>query len=289
MPTQDVRRPGDRLQPDHRTPSRPSRERHKPVRKPNTIAKSLAIGDPADGYFAAKLIRETGGWAEDVTDDEIVEAMTLLAETEGIFAETAGGVTVAVARKLIEQGRIDRDEEIVLCITGNGLKTQDAVIGNDRPAGRHQADPGRVRGARGRAGSGRAGRRRGVSLARHAAEPAHDPPIAAMTRRGRAEFAPDGYPEGHRIDGRRQHPHPAPSPHRRPRPGRRPGATVGEVLADLGTRYPEFHERIFDGRASCSGSSTSTSTTKTSASWTTWPPRSPAQDEISIIPAVAGG
>lgn len=103
------------------------RERHKPIRKPDTICKSLAIGDPADGYFAAKLIRQTGGWADDATDPEISEAMALLAQTEGIFAETAGGVTVAVARKLIEQGRIPRDEEIVLCITGNGLKTQDAL------------------------------------------------------------------------------------------------------------------------------------------------------------------
>ncbi len=102
-------------------------EQHRPVKKPNTIAKSQAIGDPADGYFAAKLIRETGGWAEDVSDPEIREAMALLAKTEGVFAETAGGVTLAVARKLIEQGRIPRDEEIVLCITGNGLKTQDAV------------------------------------------------------------------------------------------------------------------------------------------------------------------
>src|SRR5262249_2057345 len=105
------------------------REQHKPVRKPNTIAKSLAIGDPADGFFAAKLIRETGGWAEDVSDAEISESMALLARTEGIFAETAGGVTVAVTRKLIEQGRIPRDEEIVIAITGNGLKTQDAVVG----------------------------------------------------------------------------------------------------------------------------------------------------------------
>lgn len=102
-------------------------ETHRPVRKPSTIAKSLAIGDPADGYFACKVIRESGGWAEDVSDQEIREAMALLARTEGIFAETAGGVTVAVARKLIEQGRIPRNEEIVLCITGNGLKTQDAV------------------------------------------------------------------------------------------------------------------------------------------------------------------
>ena len=104
------------------------RERHKPVRKPNTICKSLAIGDPADGYFAAKLIKDSGGWAEDATDAEIVDAMLLLAKTEGVFAETAGGATLAVAKKLIEQGRIPRNEEIVVCITGNGLKTQDAVF-----------------------------------------------------------------------------------------------------------------------------------------------------------------
>jgi threonine synthase len=104
-------------------------ENHKPVRKPNTIAKSLAIGDPADGFFANKLIRTTGGWGEDVTDEEIVEGMLLLGKTEGIWAETAGGVTVAVTRKLLEQGRIPRDEEVVICITGNGLKTQEAVAG----------------------------------------------------------------------------------------------------------------------------------------------------------------
>jgi threonine synthase len=102
-------------------------ERHSPVRKPSTIARSLAIGDPADGYFAARMIRDTGGWAEDVSDAEIADAMLLLARTEGIFAETAGGVTVAVARKLIEQGRIAPGDEAVLCITGNGLKTQEAV------------------------------------------------------------------------------------------------------------------------------------------------------------------
>src|SRR5205814_9827565 len=110
-------------------------ERHRPVKKPNTIAKSLAIGDPADGYFAAKVIRDSGGWAEDVSDAEISEAMALLGRTEGVFAETAGGVTLAVTRKLIEQGRIGRDEEIVICITGNGLKTQDAVAGAlEKPA-----------------------------------------------------------------------------------------------------------------------------------------------------------
>lgn len=105
----------------------------RPVRNPDTIAKSLAIGDPADGYFASQLIRDTGGWSEDVDDDAIVEAMTLLAETEGIWAETAGGVTVAVARKLIEQGRIDRDGSTVLCVTGNGLKTQEALLNRLAP------------------------------------------------------------------------------------------------------------------------------------------------------------
>lgn len=102
--------------------------RVKPVRDPKTIAKSLAIGDPADGVFASKLMKETGGWGEDVDDEAIVDAMKLLAETEGIWAETAGGVTLAVTKKLIEQGRIDRNGSTVVCITGNGLKTQEAVI-----------------------------------------------------------------------------------------------------------------------------------------------------------------
>jgi len=100
----------------------------RPIRDPQTIAKSLAIGDPADGFFASRLMHETGGWGEDVDDDEIVAGMRLLAETEGIFAETAGGVTVAVARKLIAQGKLDRDGSTVLCVTGNGLKTQEALM-----------------------------------------------------------------------------------------------------------------------------------------------------------------
>jgi len=102
--------------------------------KPNTIARSLAIGNPADGPFALRLIRETGGWAEDVSDPELIDAIKLLAETEGIFAETAGGVTAGVTAKLIEQGRISRDETTVVCITGNGLKTTDAIAA-DFPAG----------------------------------------------------------------------------------------------------------------------------------------------------------
>jgi threonine synthase len=95
--------------------------------KPNTIARSLAIGNPVDGPFAIKLIRESGGWAEDISDREIVEAIKLVAETEGIFTETAGGVTAGVAQKLIFEGRISREETTVVCITGNGLKTTDAL------------------------------------------------------------------------------------------------------------------------------------------------------------------
>ena len=99
----------------------------KPV-KPNTIAKSLAIGNPADGFYAARSVIQTGGWCEDVSDEEVISGIRLLAETEGIFAETAGGVTVGVAKKLIEKGTIPGNESIVLCITGNGLKTQEAVV-----------------------------------------------------------------------------------------------------------------------------------------------------------------
>jgi threonine synthase len=97
-----------------------------PVR-PDTIAKSLAIGNPADGYYAYRAVKDSGGHGEHATDEEIVEGMLLLARTEGIFAETAGGVTVAAARKLLEAGRIPRDEPLVLCITGNGLKTPDVL------------------------------------------------------------------------------------------------------------------------------------------------------------------
>src|SRR5437764_1279670 len=101
----------------------------KPV-KPNTIAKSLAIGTPADGFYALKVMRETGGVADDVTDDEVRAGIRLLAECEGIFAETAAGVTVGVAKKLIASGNIPANDSVVLCVTGNGLKTLDAVAGH---------------------------------------------------------------------------------------------------------------------------------------------------------------
>ena len=100
----------------------------KPV-KPNTIAKSIAIGNPADGVYAIDVARKTQGNIESVSDAEIVEGIKLLAETEGIFTETAGGTTIAVLKKLVEAGKIDSDETTVAYITGNGLKTQEALQG----------------------------------------------------------------------------------------------------------------------------------------------------------------
>ena len=115
--------------------------------KPNTIAKSLAIGNPADGFQVVKVVRETGGDGAKVTDDEILDAISLLASTEGIFTEPAGGTTLAATRKLIERGAIKPDESVVVCITGNGFKT--AEVMRDRVAtpiriGRSLADFTRV-------------------------------------------------------------------------------------------------------------------------------------------------
>ena len=102
---------------------------HIEPQRPSTIARSLAIGNPADGLYATRAIRESGGWAEDVSDIEIVSAIQELAETEGIFTETAGGVTTAVTARLYAHGRIHPDELTVSCITGNGLKTTDVLQG----------------------------------------------------------------------------------------------------------------------------------------------------------------
>src|SRR5215210_1333998 len=106
-----------------------------PVR-PATIAKSLAIGNPADGPYVLDTCRRTGGLVEDVTDEEVVDGIRLLARTEGIFAETAGGVTVAVLRKLLAEGKLDPDAGTVVFNTGDGLKTIDAVAGSVGPAAR---------------------------------------------------------------------------------------------------------------------------------------------------------
>jgi threonine synthase len=107
--------------------------------KPDTVAKSLAIGNPADGYYATQVIAESGGWGEDVSDQEIIDSIKLLARTEGIFAETAGGVTLACTIKLIESGKIGKNESTVLCITGNGLKTKEALMGHTAEV--HQIKP----------------------------------------------------------------------------------------------------------------------------------------------------
>jgi threonine synthase len=100
----------------------------RPVR-PNTIAKSLAIGNPADGVYASQIVLKTGGQGVHVTDEEIVEGIKLLASTEGIFTETAGGVTVASLKQLAQTGRISPNDVTVVYVTGNGLKTLDAVQG----------------------------------------------------------------------------------------------------------------------------------------------------------------
>lgn len=99
----------------------------KPV-KPKTIEKSLAIGNPADGYYALRVLKESKGTAGSVSDEEIIEGIKLLAKTEGIFTETAGGVVVGTLKKLVESGEIDKDEKTVIYITGNGLKTQEVLI-----------------------------------------------------------------------------------------------------------------------------------------------------------------
>jgi threonine synthase len=106
---------------------REGREHIRPVKKPDTIAKSLAIGNPADGFYASQAIRASGGFAAAASDDEIVAGMRLLAETEGIFTETAGGVTVAATQRLIAEGRIGPGDSVAVCITGQGLKTTDPL------------------------------------------------------------------------------------------------------------------------------------------------------------------
>ena len=120
--------------------------------KPKTIAKSIAIGNPADGFQVLRAVRSTGGAGAMVEDDEIVEGIQLLAETEGIFTEPAGGVTVAATKQLIERGAIPRDESIVICITGNGYKTDRSAQRQGRAADPHRPIAGGLRSGR-RAGA----------------------------------------------------------------------------------------------------------------------------------------
>jgi threonine synthase len=104
-----------------------------PVAPQSAIAKSLAIGDPVDGPWAVRAILESGGWAAAASDPEIIEGIRMLAEFGGIFTETAGGVTVAAARHLAAEGRLAADDEIVLCLTGNGMKTIEALANAFEP------------------------------------------------------------------------------------------------------------------------------------------------------------
>jgi threonine synthase len=99
-----------------------------PIEKPETIAKSLAIGDPGDGRYVLKRLQQYSGNAEEATDEEIIDGIMMLAKTEGIFTEPAGGVSIAVLRKMVEEGKIDKDENVVCYITGNGLKATEAIV-----------------------------------------------------------------------------------------------------------------------------------------------------------------
>ena len=112
--------------------------------KPDTIAKSLAIGNPADGFQVVKVVKETGGSGAMVTDDEILDAIQLLARTEGIFTEPAGGTTLAATRALIQRGVIKPNESVVVCITGNGYKTAEVMLDRVRAASADRSQPCRT-------------------------------------------------------------------------------------------------------------------------------------------------
>ena len=233
-----------------RTPGSTASTPSSPV-KPDTIAKSLAIGNPADGYFALDAVRQTGGGLAAVTDDEIVEGMKLLARTEGIFAETAGGVTIATLKRLAAEGVVRPDERVVAYVTGHGLKTLDAVEPHRRP---DRGDPAHAR---------RVPRR--VPARQHpggAASMAVTVRIPTQLRElsgGAAEVTADG-------------------------------ATVADVLGEPRSRAPGLRASgSSTTRASCAASSTCSSPTRTSASSTAWTPPSADGTTVSIVPAVAGG
>jgi threonine synthase len=99
-----------------------------PVERPDTIAKSLAIGDPGDGIYVLRRLKQYGGLAEEATDNEIIDGIMTLARTEGIFTEPAGGVSIAVLKKLVDDGFIEKNEKVVCYVTGNGLKSTEAIL-----------------------------------------------------------------------------------------------------------------------------------------------------------------
>ena len=174
--------------------------------KPKTIAKSLSIGNPADGWYALDVIRRTGGSCASVTDDEIIEGIRLLARTEGIFAETAGGVTIATLAKLAATGEVRRDERVVALVTGHGLKTVEALSGTVGPTASIERDPGRLRRRPRRRAGGRVAR---VSVTVRV-------PTQLRTLTGGLGEVP--------VDG----------------------STVGEALKALDAAHPGMAERLFD-------------------------------------------
>ena len=208
----------------------------RPVR-PDTIAKSLAIGNPADGPYVLDVARRTGGAVEYVTDDEIREGIRLLARTEGIFAETAGGVTVATLKKLVETGQLDPDAETVVFNTGDGLKTLDAVADRVGPAATI------------------------APATRRSRRPAWSDTVAAGSLQPRSASSRQESHECQRPDPD----HPAHLHRRRPRCSA-DGATLAEVLDALDAATPASRRGSSTTRARCAGSSTSTSTTRTCAS-----------------------
>ena len=193
--------------------------------KPDTIAKSLAIGNPADGYFALDAVRQTGGGLAAVSDDEIVDGMRLLARTEGIFAETAGGVTVATLKRLAAEGVVRPDERVVAYVTGHGLKTLDAVAATAGP----------------------------TAVIAPTLDAFHEafPPTRPATE-------PD------RPERKRSNPIPWPSPSASPPscascPAARPrsaprAARSPRCSPTLEAAHPGFGERLFDDGGSCAGS-----------------------------------
>ncbi len=153
----------------------------RPVR-PDTIAKSLAIGNPADGPYVLDVTRRTGGAVEDVSDEEVIDGIRLLARTEGIFAETAGGVTVGVLRKLLATGQLDPDAETVIFNTGDGLKTLDVIADVVGPTATIKPTPGRVRAGRAGLTPGGRARRTAASGGRRARRECHGQEIRECVR-----------------------------------------------------------------------------------------------------------
>ena len=238
----------------------------KPVAKPQTIAKSLAIGTPADGYYAIHTMRDTGGAAEDATDEEIIAGIKLLAENEGIFAETAGGVTVACAKKLVESGKISAGRERGPLHHRPRAQDGRSRGGALRRAPRHQAQPARVRGTR----------------QRRTRPPGHGLTKAALTFTA---------PDPSNIHGY-QHPHPHPVEETDRRAGSRPGRRLHgrrHSCTRSTPRFPGLKERICDDQGNIRRFVNVYLNDEDIRFLDEQATAVREGDEISIVPAIAGG